>query len=137
MSVVSPIRAECRGIIAPILAVMQGASRKEIRKALRAAWTEVRRGHRYNVWRDEVRIAMREKKRKRNRPKPEAEIIPSMREWARNRGMTEIFAVYDVDDVADKNDPDIFKWNDADTTVPSKKGKRGHSRRPPAKRKAL
>ncbi len=117
---------------------MRGASRKEIRKALREAWTEPRKGYRYQVWRDEVRIAMREKSRKRNRPKDEAEIIPSMREWARSRGMIETLAVYDVDDADEAGEEpviEIFTWNEASTTNRSKKGKRGRSRPLPEKKK--
>ena len=96
-------RTIARGIIAPIIAEMDGKSRKEMRTALRAAYPKYgapKRGHAYKIWCEECSSALRERTRtshKRHGVRRADDIMKSTRGWAAERGLVEVLAVLDVD----------------------------------------
>lgn len=98
-------RTQARAIIHPVVERMHGRPRKEIRAALREAYSGYaweRRGWAYQVWLEEVRYALGERTRKparhpAARPLEEKEVMPSMRGWAKRHGLVKARATLDVD----------------------------------------
>lgn len=98
-------REKARAVIAGVVTAHAGQSRKQMRKALRAAYSQFaaeRAGYAYKAWCDEVAYALRDRSRRPGsrppfRPLAPAEVMPATRQWLAERGQLEVTAVLDVD----------------------------------------
>lgn len=96
-------RERARLVIGPIIAAHHGRPRREIRRALQAAYSyyaDRKSGRAYKVWCDECAYALRERSRRnpaRHGVIRAEEVMSVMRGHVARAGRLEVVAVLDVD----------------------------------------